>query len=369
MKIDDLLDMTRVKELIEDGFIRERSHPEHPELRTMGYSEKAQWERMWSKETKACRGLIYDARTREVLARPWEKFFNHSEHLQDGMAQLDLAAPVHVSDKMDGSLGIIFPNPYSGEWEVATRGSFDSDQARKANWEFLPAVLDGWEPVEGWTYLCEIIYAENRIVIDYGQKQGLALLGAVNIDTGEIRGPEFDERWPDHRAEVFDYPTLGDALAAEPRSGAEGYVLRFEDGLMVKIKQEDYVRLHKIVTGLNDRAVWEHMSLNHGDVSGLAADVPDEFHKWLTTTAAGFDASYAAILDKALIDVEAIKQELGEPNDPAYRRAFAGLATKNERPHLMFALLDGKDVAPMIWKELRPVGVRYMNPSFNEAEA
>lgn len=379
MKIQDLLDMRRVAELVGDGYLRERAHPRHPSLRILGYTEKAQWERLWVHETVTCRGLVYEAGSGEVLARPWPKFFNHGEHGQDHLAgvELDLDAPVQVTDKMDGSLGIIFRNPFTGEWEVATRGSFDSDQARLANDQFLPRLLasapaegsgheESWQPMDGYTYLAEIIHPSNRIVLDYGEKQGLALLGGVHIETGGVLGPEFDLSWPDHVTETFEARTLAEALAMEPRPNAEGLVVRYLDsGVMVKIKQEDYVRLHKIVTGLSDRAVWEHMRQNGGNIEGMADAIPDEFHQWLGMTAAGFWGAFSGIRDKAESDYQEIVSSLEDPSD---RKAFAELAKLNKRPHLMFQLLDGRDPSEAIWKELRPVGVRYMSEAAREED-
>jgi hypothetical protein len=65
---------------------------------------------------------------------------------------------------MDGSLGILFY--YRGEWVVTTRGSFTSDQAIRAK-----KILDEKYNLDlfNWkhTYLFEIIYPENRIVVRY----------------------------------------------------------------------------------------------------------------------------------------------------------------------------------------------------------
>lgn len=369
MKINDLLDMREVARLAGEGYLRERQHPLFPQLRILGYTEKSQWERVWTPETTACRGLIYDAATREVLARPWPKFFNHGEYAEAGKPELRLDQPVQVSDKMDGSLGILFLNPYTNGWEVATRGSFDSDQARLANAELLPALLDGWEPASGWTYLAEIIFRENRIVLDYGDRRELSLLGAVRIETGETEGPDFDGAWPGSRAEVFEAATLAEALAMEPRPNAEGLVVRYlHSGRMVKIKQEDYVRLHKIVTGLSDKAVWEHLSSASpwAPLGPMLESVPDEFHKWVQDTAREMVRQYAAIDDASERDLDRILTELGEGFG---RREFAELAKKTDRPHLMFQKLDGRDHAPAIWKELRPVGVRYMSGAAAEEVA
>ncbi len=357
MKIQDLLDMRKVVELVGDGYLRERAHPEHPSLRILGYTEKAQWERLWCHETLTCRGLIYEAGSGEVLARPWPKFFNWGE----GSEPLALSDMVEVTDKMDGSLGILFRNPFTGMWEIATRGSFDSDQARLSNDLLVPHYLDDWRPADGWTYLFEILYPENRIVLDYGKRRELAFLGAVSIETGEVRGPGSDLTWPGPVTQVFGSMQVGDALAMPPRPNAEGLVLRHRDGTMVKIKQEDYVRLHKLVTGLSDKAVWEHLSEGK-KITDMLESIPDEFHQWVLDTAEAFVLRAVNIQAEAVEDFERITAETGTSD----RRAFAELAKKTERPHLMFQMLDGRDTRPAIWKELRPVGVRYMNAAARE---
>ena len=124
---------------------------------------------------------------------------------------------------MDGSLGILVPTP--GGYEIATRGSFSSDQARHATkvWRERYA---GTEVRPGVTYLFEIVYPGNRIVVDYGDLDDLVLLGGVEIRTGRPVAAA-DLPWTGPKVATFDFPTLGEALAAPPRAGAEGFVLRF----------------------------------------------------------------------------------------------------------------------------------------------
>ena len=39
----------------------------------------------------------------------------------------------------------------------------------------------------------------------------------------------------------------------ESAPNSEGIVVRFDDGLRVKVKYEEYIRLHKLLTGVNAR--------------------------------------------------------------------------------------------------------------------
>ena len=184
---------------------------------------------------RQCRGVIVDA-SGQVIARPWAKFFNHG---QTEAGVLDLAAPVEVTDKMDGSLGVLYLDA-AGRPSVATRGSFTSDQAIHAT-----AVLReryGMTRIDpALTILVEIIYPGNRIVCDYGDLDDLVLLGSVGIETGHYFGPEVTRHatgWLGPVTKTMPYRSLLNALAAPPRPGAEGMCVRYLDQpYIVKIKQ------------------------------------------------------------------------------------------------------------------------------------
>ncbi len=360
MKLQDMLDVRKLAELVADGYVRERAHPEWPTLRILNYSERSVYERMWTHETLTCRGLIYDAGSGEVVARSWPKFFNWGE-LEPGMPDFDRRAPCEVTDKQDGSLGVIFRNPYTGGLEVATRGSFISEQALIATQELLPRLLsNGWEPRAGWTTLVEIIYPKNRIVLDYGDRRGLTLLGGVHTETGAAKGPNHFDDWPGSVTRTFEAGSLYEALSMPPRPNAEGLVLRYEDGLMVKLKQDDYVRLHKIVTGLTPARVWETMAANRGSIEQLLKIVPDEWHGWLTETANGLGDAYAVIERAAKTRFSAVVDDLLGVESPE-RKDFAvrAIAATKDAPGLrplLFLLYDGRDTDEAIWKQIRPRG-------------
>lgn len=352
MNLYDLMTAEDLDAAQSQGLIRFQEHPRLP-LHIWNYTDKAVYTPgAWGNPAvRLCRGLIVDAITQEVVARPWAKFFNHNQ-AEAGL--MDLDAPVEVTDKMDGSLGILYPWRSGGDfgYAIATRGSFDSDQARvgTALWRNKYAG-SRWVPVPAWTFLFEIVYPKNRIVLDYGDMTDLILLGAVNIGTGEARGPLAWD-WPGPKAEVFPYPTLGDALAAPPRPNAEGLVVRYTNQIqrLLKIKQQDYVELHRIVTGLNDRVIWEH-GYEEGALDELLARLPDELHPYTR----GVHTELLGMLSlTALRAQQAFARIMPQPS----RKEFAEQALKSEHRALLFMLLDGKDILPAIWKTLRPRGDR-----------
>lgn len=352
MKLGEYVDLLVLEDMIDQRYVSEQKHPVEP-LSILNYTQRAQFDRVWNDVTRKCRGLIYNHETGLIVARPWPKFFNWGEDYDDpGRHGPD--APVIVTDKIDGSLGILYYAPESREWAIATRGSFTSDQALHAT-DILWERYDGWlvgadtHPVEGVTYLFEIVYPDNRVVVDYGDLDDLVFLGAVENETGLPASPRL---YHGPRAKEFQYRTLADALAAEPRENCEGLVVTFLDGPCagerVKLKQEDYVRLHRIVTGLNERTVWEHLGTG-APLEDLLAPLPEEFHEWVCDVADGLALRAEHVYRAAAVEYEMLRtQDLD-------RKSFAALANESEYRPYLFMLLDRKDPRPAIWKTLRPV--------------
>lgn len=350
----DVLDPAELASAVENGHVRVQRHPSRP-YEIYNYTEACQYAGAWTPVTLACRGLIVDASTGTVLARSLAKFFNHTE---SHAPQLRADAPVAVTDKADGSLGIFY---YEGDGlAVATRGSFASEQARHAT-EVLRSRYPEFVPPAGLTVLVEIVYPENRIVIDYGGLDDLILLGAVDIATGRTFGPAAVPGWPGPVVDSFGYATLAEALAAPPRDGREGLVVHFTDtDERVKIKYAEYVRLHRLVTGLSARTVWEVL-VSGGDLDALIEPLPDEFHAWVTAVAAELSEAVAALGKAVEAEFAAIVAELP---DGWGRREFAARAVRSEHRGALFLRLDGKDYRPGLWQLVRPAGD--VTPSGNQ---
>jgi RNA ligase len=306
------------------------------------YTEKAQYESAWNPVTLACRGLIAGL-DGGVVARPFGKFFNYG---QPGAPEVGLGAPVRVTDKADGSLGVVYPDG-TGGYAVATRGSFSSDQALHAT-AVLRERYGHWAPPAGRTVLVEIIYPGNRIVLDYGGLDDLVLLGAVDLTTGRTYGPDGVPDWPGPVIESFDYPTLAEALAAPVRDGREGLVVWFPDtDVRVKLKYEEYVRLHRIVTGLSARTVWERLD----DLDALVESLPDEFHVWVGTVA----AELLAEVDERLAAIEEVYLSIVDSLTEGWsRKDFALIAAQHPLRGGLFLRLDGKDLRPTLMQQVRP---------------
>lgn len=336
------------------GYVRVQTHPTLP-LKIYGYTEKAQFEKKWNVSTINCRGLIADAEG-NIVARPWKKFFNYGE----GRLYIDDEMPVEVTDKMDGSLGILYPqvieNGYGDNWAIATRGSFASEQAIHATNVWNEKYAGTVWPTLGYTFLFEIIYPANRIVLNYSGLDDLVLLGAVNIDRGYYLGPREAAGilgWPGPQTEVFPYRNLREAFAAPMRPNAEGLVVR-SGTEMVKIKQVDYVELHKIVTNLNERTVW--LQLGEGkSVSEICESIPDEFHDFVQDTAEELRMQFAQIEEEVYSAYATVIHSL--PSGFS-RREFAEAVSGHKYKSYLFMLLDCRMIDGMIWQSIRPSALK-----------
>jgi RNA ligase len=343
--LSDICDVDALDRLVADGFVAMKRHPNAP-LRLYDYTARTQYEGMWTPETMLARGLIVHDDGR-LWARPFPKFRNVGEHDPD---ELPLHETFHVFDKLDGSLGILYAHPVTGAPAIATRGSFASEQALHATEVFLSRYAGAvWPVPAGETWLFEIIYPSNRIVVDYGGMDDLVLLARIEIAEG--RDLPIDDVWPgpvvtrhEGFADLMTLARVGDGQGGED---AEGFVVRFESGLRVKVKFEDYVRLHRLVTGVSTKTVWEHLS------AGLPLDemldrVPDEFHRWLQDTIATLTAQFAAIEDecRAVMADRRVDRE--------DRKATAALFVPHPHRAVLFAMLDAKRYDHLIWRTLKP---------------
>jgi RNA ligase len=353
----------------ENGLLYKQTHPTLP-LTIWNYTEKVQYEGLWDEVTVQCRGLITENTTGKVLVRPFAKFFNYEEVVDKNVIPLK-GDYVYVQEKMDGSLGILFC--YEGQWIMATRGSFTSEQAIRGM-EILkkryPVFDRAW--LQEYTYLVEIIYPENRIVVDYGKEKITFLSVVLNEGWKWEPTDETELHWTMacsifasngiKKSDIvkteqhFNFSDeLYKSLKEKNENNKEGFVLRFFPGnFRMKIKFEDYVRLHKIMTNLSTTAVWEVLS-NGGTMDDLLKDVPDEFYDKIREYENELVGQHDTLMNEYEWIFNKIRNVYFETHQKEFNRPeFAELAKRYKHPSLLFGLLDGKDVSPTIWKLIRP---------------
>lgn len=363
--LSDLFPLAELDAALAGGYVR-RSTSADGLLHVLNYTEKAQYESVWNDVTRNCRGLVVSATSGHVLARGFPKFFNLHDHGAGNhhrLPPLPAESPVDISEKVDGSLGILVND--GEKWRIVTRGSADSDQAQYATQCLMdPLWADGWRPADRITYLFEIVYPRNRIVVDYGDYEGLVFLAALDNATGwdvDVPAPlvRHAERHP------VDVPIKQLAELIDPEQ--EGYVVRWADGTRVKVKGAEYLRLHAIVTMCSTKTIWEHLA------TGLPLDelldrVPDEFAQWLNRTVSELSEAHAQLTEAAVTAHDALCAQLwpqGVPDaiDRDERKAYAAMAIKDPNRAALFQLLDGKCIANWAWQQVKP---EYARPFADE---
>ena len=338
--------MAILDDYTKQGLLFKQKHPTLP-LSIWNYSPEVQYGQLWDSITLSCRGLVTDDRG-NVVAKPFPKFFNIEENRHTPTEDFE------VFEKMDGSLGIVFK--YNGEVIYATRGSFTSDQAKwMANYgekyNFKDILVDGF------TYLFEIIYPENRIVVDYGGQERLVLLGIIETETGvEIPYDDISfDGWDivNKYDGIKDYTTLKGMV----ENNAEGFVVRFSNGDRMKIKGEEYLRLHKVMTNVSTTGVWELLS-NGGDINEFLKDVPDEFYKKVKEYADRLKYGYYQVSEYCGKSHYYFRYgKYGDREVEPTKKEFAQHVLKNGHPPyraVMFAMWDGKPYDKLIWNILKP---------------
>lgn len=342
-----------VNSQIEEGWIESNRHPTLP-LTIYNYTRKCTFEKHWNYITMDCRGLIlHDDGT--VIARPFPKFYNMEEMDEIPTGNFE------VFEKMDGSLGILFK--YEGNWIIASRGSFTSDQAKKATEMLSKYNLDGLN--HHYTFVCEIIYPENRIVVSYGDREELVLLGAVHPHDGN----DIIYDWLKYDAEKSgmgimkqyancDFKTLKDNVP----HNAEGYVLRFENGVRMKIKGEEYCRLHRVLTEFSNIDLWDCLR-NNDPIDKFLDRVPDEYDKWVHDTMNELVTAFEdekCRLRSIILDLGLSYCWLRE-GEPQNREIveFVKANTSRYDAGQILLLLKRRSIDAAIWRKIRP---KYKKP-------
>jgi hypothetical protein len=216
---------------------------------------------------RECRGLILDAsRDWEILAYPFDRFFNLDELSRDALSSFDWAT-ARVFPKLDGSLAVLYV--YEGEWRVASSRRPDasglvgmrSDEGaisfESLFWSIWHAKRYVLPPVDEGRlcFMFELTSRRHPIVVRYSDDR-LTLIGARDLDTlreAEVEPIAARFGWDSivsieaHGLDLSDATTasrtISDAARSLDASMHEGFVLRDASFFRIKVKSPDYVRL------------------------------------------------------------------------------------------------------------------------------
>lgn len=246
-------------------------------LHMFTYTNECSYSGSWNLFTRAARGIIINSETKEIVALPFPKFFNLSEN-KDPIPDL----PFSAYEKLDGSLIVLWWNPFENFWQCSTKGSFSSDQAKMAQ-----SIVNGWPNKnvlhQGTTYLMELIGPKNKIVVNYPSDE-LVMLGGYALEPNSSIDFDYFKQVGEvlgiRSAKKFGFSSISDLVNKadhELTKDEEGFVVHFENDLRVKIKSAEYKRIHAIISKLSPLSVWGLLKDMPDQVDNMRKELPEEF--------------------------------------------------------------------------------------------
>ncbi|MGH7974881.1 MAG: T4 RnlA family RNA ligase [bacterium] len=361
LKLHDLWDLERLKQHAQHNSVYVIQSPKFPDVVMLHYMDSCQYDNTWSTFTRMCRGLILDLKNRKVLAYPFEKFFNLGQTGDTHYDVLETLGQFETTEKLDGSMIIAFIDPNTDKLTFTTKGSLDSEHGQYAN-----ALQLGERELkslrayaEHGTLMFELIARQFQIVVDYRKKgyvEGLYLIGyrhnvsRLLAPTKELEIISADTRTPMFKQYQFDSLDKLIEHAKDLLVLDEGYVLRFKNDLLVKIKGTAYLAAHRFISHLSDRNILEAVS--DGTASQLAQLAPEEYKQDVLDKIDNFN--------KRVAEIEATCYNLysAAPKEGS-RKDFALWVLANTPSHFkgyMFQLFENKPVnRKMLFKTLEEI--------------
>jgi RNA ligase len=328
------------------GNIRAHLHPAG-QLIIFNYTQHAVFNRTWTPIERICRGLIVHWPTATVAALPFPKFFNLNESPEVTAENLP-QGPCEVTIKLDGSLGILYR--HEGHFGIATRGNFENKQSIWAS-HFLETHhnLSGFP--EDITLLFEIIYPDNRVIINYKGTSGIFLIGARRLDGYDFSYSkllQLGEQWHLPVVQSIKITNLEELIPlAFSSTGIEGWVVRYPTGLRVKIKTSEYLELHRFRFNLTPERIRELLIAGEEELERYLLSLPDEFQteaKSIASNIRAWRTQEVARIQECFATIAPLAQES--------RRAFA-VAARTQYLDIsshLFHLLDNQDITISVLK-------------------
>ena len=235
---------------------------------------------LWAAIRRECRGLLFH-KDGSIMMRRLHKFFNVNERDETQVGAIDFTQPHVILEKLDGSMITPVVTDAGIRWgtkmgitDVSMGAELFVANHPKYEWMARECIKFGLTPIFEW---CS---RKQRIVIDYPEDR-LVLIALRSTVTGEYKqycdllvlGEQFNievvktyEGTADNMAHLMD--------ETKSVEGVEGYIIRFDDGHMLKVKGEWYLRIHKTKDNLTHEKNVIDLLVNEkmDDVKGFMMD-------------------------------------------------------------------------------------------------
>jgi RNA ligase len=359
MKLFDYINENLFHEAIDLGYINQITHPKYSNIIMLNYTKPCQYNKYWNDTTKKCRGLIYDKYTENILAIPFKKFFNVEEY-DNSIPELNISnipinsTSIKIFNKLDGSLGILYwieDKPY-----ITTKGSFNSEQGAHAT-QILHSkyshIIDKLD--RNVTYLFEIIYPEDLHCITYKDVDDLFLIGVIDLSTGNSLDiyqysnlfkcteeyPEYSNNWKNIRNLISS-------------KNKEGFVILFNNSFRLKLKYEEYWKLHFLKAGLSKSKILQHfINGNFYDIQNQIKLLDEEHIIYYQNIINDLHYQFKNILYECFSFI--LKYNLFELNQKD-KKETALIVCKNKYKSIIFSILQQHKYDYIIWKYIKNYG-------------
>lgn len=200
-----------------------------------------------------CRGLVLDyGDDFKVVAKSFNRFFNFEE--SPTVTRQFNWKNFSTLEKVDGSLILIYY--YNNSWRVNSRGSFGQMPCgswdknwEEAVWSIIDETAFELNADKNCTYICEICTPYNEVVTKYDENTMFLLsimnnetLSEVPVDKVILGSVGF--KYP--REYTFSGVEELQSKLAEQHPLFEGYVVKDNEGMRLKIKAQSYLNLHHL---------------------------------------------------------------------------------------------------------------------------
>lgn len=203
---------------------------------------------------RECRGLVLEADSWRVVAKPFDRFFNAGE-APEAVAAFNWNR-CWCQSKEDGTLLIVFA--YKGSWHINTSGSFGLAKAAFSGrtWSQLFHEASGLDLARldpHRTYLFELCSPFTQVVRPYAQPVAFLLSAFDPATCRELPVAEVDAEAAClrlRRPEQYPFSSMADVtrfLSKKEHDDPtfEGVILRDDADLRLKIKTRTYLAAHR----------------------------------------------------------------------------------------------------------------------------
>ncbi len=316
-----------------------------------------------------CRGICFD-KDGNILSRPYHKFFNLNEKAWTKAKKVDWSKPHVVLAKLDGSM--IHPILIDGKIHLCTKAGITDTSANAE--EFIKDKPEYKEFIKAWvnhdfTPIFEWVSKQNKIVLDY--EDNLILTGIRSNKSGMyVVYSSMVDHCDRYNIPVVDkFDSINDIESfinsIQDQEAIEGFVVRFDDGLMIKIKLPWYVLRHRSKEILDRPIDMIRMYLDNEiddfratlieeDDKNKLQEVIDDLEAHIYGLEKNYESWYRDIINSDIKDKKSFSiSEIGKNLPKHLRSAIFWQMDGNNIREYVFKYLKGKTKSITTWKEYR----------------